>query len=130
MRPVKDAHLTIQKDRDPASCPLLNFGTQFSEETFNITPLNIAAGRSRKDQFNNPLVPSLHHFMVLIFSTKFKTLWFDEVEQSSVQRLESALSELEIPVWLKMSSQRVSWSFNLQISSSVFISFFFILKIQ
>ncbi len=38
---MKDPHLIKQKDRNPAACPFFNFRTQFSEETFNIAPLDI-----------------------------------------------------------------------------------------
>lgn len=61
---MKDPHLVKQKDRNPATCPLFNFCTQFNEETLNITPLNIATCRPRKNQFNNTLMPSFHFFMV------------------------------------------------------------------
>ncbi|OGB82127.1 MAG: hypothetical protein A2496_04570 [Burkholderiales bacterium RIFOXYC12_FULL_60_6] len=67
---VKDPHLIKQKDRNPATCPFFNFCTQFNEEVLNIAPLDIAARRSRKNQFNNPLVPSFHFRIVPVSGTK------------------------------------------------------------
>jgi len=57
---MKNPHLIKQKDRNPAARPLFNFRTQFNEQGFNITPLDIAARWSRKNQLNSPLIPSFH----------------------------------------------------------------------
>jgi hypothetical protein len=46
---MKNPHLIKQKDRNPATCPFFNFRTQFNEQGFNITPLDIAARWSRKN---------------------------------------------------------------------------------
>jgi hypothetical protein len=70
MWPVKDPHLIKQKDRNPAACPFFNFGTQLNEKALNIAPLDIAARRPRKDQFNNPLVPPFHTFIVPFSGTE------------------------------------------------------------
>jgi hypothetical protein len=67
---VKDPHLIKQKDRNPATCPLFNLRTQFNEETLNIAPLDIAARRPRKNQFNNSLMPSFHLLMVPVSGTE------------------------------------------------------------
>ena len=48
------------KKRNPTACPFFNFCTEFNEEALNIAPLDIAARRPRKDQFNNPLMPPFH----------------------------------------------------------------------
>jgi len=69
---VKDPHLIKQKDRNPAACPFFNFCAQFNEETFHIAPLDIAARRPRKDQFNSSLMPSLHRQMVPFLGTERK----------------------------------------------------------
>ena len=57
---VKNPHLTKQKDRHAATRALLNLCTQLDKETFNIAPLDIPTGRSRKNQFNNSLMSSFH----------------------------------------------------------------------
>jgi len=57
---MKNPHLIKQKDRNPATCPFFNFRTQFNEQGFNITPLDIVSRWSRKNQFNSPLIPSFH----------------------------------------------------------------------
>jgi hypothetical protein len=69
---VKDPYLVKQKDRNPAACPFFNFCAQFNEETLNIAPLDIAARRPRKDQFNSSLMPSLHGQMVPFSGTERK----------------------------------------------------------
>jgi hypothetical protein len=67
---VKDPHFIKQKDRNPATCPLFNLCTQFNEEALNIAPLDIAARRPRKNQFNNSLMPSFHLLMVPVSGTE------------------------------------------------------------
>lgn len=57
---MKDAHFAKQKNRNPATRPFFNFGAQFYKERLHIAPLDIAAGRPRKDEFNNSLMPLLH----------------------------------------------------------------------
>jgi hypothetical protein len=71
---VKDPYLIKQKDRNPAACPFFNFRAQFNEETLNIAPLNIAARRPRKNQFNNPLMPSFHFYIVPFSGTENNSL--------------------------------------------------------
>jgi hypothetical protein len=44
--------------------------TQFNEEALNIVPLDIAARRPRKNQFNNSLMPSFHMLMVPVSGTE------------------------------------------------------------
>ena len=66
---MKDPHLIKQKDGNPATCPFFNFCTQFNEEALNIAPLDIAARRPRKNQFNNSLMPTFHFLIVPISGT-------------------------------------------------------------
>ena len=65
---VKDPHLIKQKDRNPAARSFFNFCAQFNEEALNIAPLDIAARRPRKNQFNNLLcrrfIDKWYHFQV------------------------------------------------------------------
>ena len=67
---MKDPHLIKQKDRNPAACPFFNFCTQFNEEALNIAPLDIAARRPRKDQFNNSPMPPFHFLIVPVSGTE------------------------------------------------------------
>ena len=67
---MKDPHFIKQKDGNPAACPFFNFCTQFNEEALNIAPLDIAARRPRKNQFNNPLMPTFHFLIVPISGTR------------------------------------------------------------
>ena len=64
MRSVKDAYFAEQKNRDPAARAFLNFCAQFDEERLHITPLDIAARRPRKDQFDDSLVSLLYFSLV------------------------------------------------------------------
>ena len=66
---MKDPHLIKQKDRNPAACPFFNFCTQFNEKALNIAPLDIAARRPGKNQFNNSLMPPFHCSIVPVSGT-------------------------------------------------------------
>ena len=62
------------KRQKPGYLPALQFlRAQFSEEALDIAPMDIAARRSRKNQFNNPPVPSFHLFIVPFISTKLNS---------------------------------------------------------
>ena len=70
---VKDPHLVEQKNRYPATRPFFNLRTQFNEKTLNIVPLDIAARRSAKNQFNYSLIPPFHCFIVPFSGTEYNS---------------------------------------------------------
>jgi hypothetical protein len=70
---VKDPNLTEQENRHPTARPLFNFCAKLNKKTLNIAPLDIAACRPRKDQFNNSLMPSFHSLIVPFLGTDYKT---------------------------------------------------------
>jgi hypothetical protein len=69
MRSVKHPHFTKQDDSDAAAFSLADFGAHFCEQSFDVAPRNVPAGRPSKHQFERALVLPLHaawyHFQVL-----------------------------------------------------------------
>ena len=69
MWPVKNANFIKQENSHTTAFTLAHFCTKFDEEHLNIVPLNIAAGRTSKDQIKSPLMLSLHGNIVPLSST-------------------------------------------------------------
>ena len=62
---MKDSDLLEQNHRNTTALAFSDFGTKFCEQSFYVSPLNVSAGRARKDQFKSALVLPLHAAMVL-----------------------------------------------------------------
>ena len=58
--PVEDSYLAKQDDGDPTTFSLDDFSSESTEESFNIFPVDICAGRVREDDFKRALVHPLH----------------------------------------------------------------------
>jgi hypothetical protein len=69
MRTVKHPHFTKQKYRNPASRMLFDLRAKLNEQGFNIAPLDVCAGGSGKNQFNNSLALPFHECMVPLSGT-------------------------------------------------------------
>jgi hypothetical protein len=66
---VKHPHLTKQKYRNPASRTLFDLRAKLNEQGFNIAPLDVCAGGSGENQFNNSLALPFHECMVPLSGT-------------------------------------------------------------
>ena len=62
---MKDSDLLEQNHRNTTALAFSDFGTKLCEQSFYVSPLNVSAGRARKDQFKSALVLPLHAAMVL-----------------------------------------------------------------
>ena len=57
---MENAHLAEQDYSYAATLALADFCLEFTEQCFNVLPLDIAAGRVGEDQFKRALVLPLH----------------------------------------------------------------------
>jgi hypothetical protein len=62
---MKDSDLIKQNHRNTTALAFSDFGTKLTEQRFNVSPLDVSAGRAREDQFKGALVLPLHFAMVL-----------------------------------------------------------------
>ena len=61
---MEDADLFEENDCDAAAFAFNDLGSQAAEESFNVLPGNVRAGRVRKDCFQSSLMGPLHAPMV------------------------------------------------------------------
>ena len=73
MRAVKDSHLTEENHGNSAPFPLADVGSQFAEEVFDVSPRDVAAGRSNEKGGQRLLVFLPRWPTVLFRSTTDKT---------------------------------------------------------
>ena len=71
--PVKDSHFTEQNHCDAAPFSFADVGSQFAEETFDVSPRDVAAGWSSEKGGQRLLMFLPHWPMVLLHSTTDKT---------------------------------------------------------
>ena len=57
---MENAHLPEQDNSYAATLALADFCLEFTEQCFNVLPLDIAAGRGGENQFERALVLPLH----------------------------------------------------------------------
>ena len=70
MRAVKDSNLPKQDNSHTAALSLGDFCSQFHEQCFYVTPLDVPTRGAPEDQLKAPLVLPLHSTMVLRKSTE------------------------------------------------------------
>ena len=66
---MKHPHFAEQKNRNAAPLTLTDFGAEFNEESFDLTPWDMPTDRVSEDGLKGALVPSLHRWIVPLSGT-------------------------------------------------------------